>query len=184
MIEDFKNDLISLSSLQIFRKYVLSGKSFALSEDDHYQLKEEVCDHFAVEYNNVILVGSGRLGFSIKPGKRFIPFGENSDIDLAIVSTSLFEKVWEEAYLYKKSSAYWPQSQKFFKYLSEGWIRPDKLPPSEYFRFSGSWWDFFNELTKSNKYGPFKIRAGLYHSHFFLQEYQTICIEQCIQEIK
>lgn len=184
MIEDFKKDLDSLSSLQIFRKHVLNGGCFALTEDNHYQLREEICDFFSVEFNDVILVGSGRLGFSLKPNKRFVPFGDDSDIDLAIVSTSLFEKIWNEAYLYKKSSADWPQANKFFKYLSEGWIRPDKLPPSEYFRFSGKWWDFFNELTKNNKYGPYKIRAGLYHSHFFLKEYQTICIEQCIQEVK
>ncbi|SEN30196.1 hypothetical protein [Nitrosomonas marina] len=183
MIEEFKKDLALLSSIQIFRKYVLNGSCFALSDENHYRLREEVCEHFKVEFNDVILVGSGRLGFSLKQSKRFSEFGEDSDIDLAIVSTPLFEKIWEEAYLFRKSAADWPNSNIFFRYLSEGWIRPDKLPPSEYFNFTKSWWDFFNNITKSNKYGPYKVRAGLYHSHFFLKEYQTICIEQCMQEI-
>lgn len=183
MIQNFKNDLELLTSLQIFRKYFLSGACYTLGDDHHYRLKEEVCEHFSVEFNDVILVGSGKLGFSIKPNKRYVPFGDESDIDLAIVSTNLFERIWEEAYLYKKSSADWPNKNIFFKYVSEGWIRPDKLPPSKYFAFTERWWRFFNEITKSNRYGPYKIRAGLYYSHFFLKEYQTICIEQCIQEI-
>jgi hypothetical protein len=87
-----------------------------------------------------------------------------------------------EAYIYKKSGAYWPKSSSFFSYLSEGWIRPDKLPNSPLFSFTKEWWDFFNELTSSRMFGPYKIRAGLYHSMFFFEEYQKICIEQCIEE--
>jgi predicted nucleotidyltransferase len=182
MIEEFQQDLLVLSSLQVYRKYVLSGTCYALDDNQHYKLREEVCEKLSVEFSDVILVGSGKLGFSLKPGRRFGMFNDDSDIDLAIVSRSLFEKVWEEAYLFKKSQADWPRAKLFFKYLSEGWIRPDKLPPSRYFSFSGDWWDFFNALTSSNNYGPYKIRAGLYYSHFFLQEYQKICIDQCIQE--
>jgi predicted nucleotidyltransferase len=183
MIEEFRQDLLSLNSLQMYRKYVLGDICYALNNDQHYRLREEVCEQLSVEFTDVILVGSGKLGFSLKPGRRFGAFNDNSDIDIAIVSKVLFEKVWEETHLFKKSQADWPRSQLFFKYLAEGWIRPDKLPPSQYFNFSGEWWNLFNGLTSSSKYGPYKIRAGLYYSHFFLQEYQTICIEQCIQEV-
>jgi len=183
MLKEFKTDLNGLSSLQMIRKYILNGACHVLDHDQHFRLKEEICEHFKVEFNSVVLVGSGKLGFSIKPAKRFQSFGDDSDIDVAVVSPQLFEKVWEEAYLYKKGGAYWPKATSFFTYLSEGWIRPDKLPSSDSFEFTATWWDFFNEITASKRYGPYKIRAGLYHSMFFLQEYQKICIEQCIEEL-
>lgn len=183
MLEEFKADLICLSSIQMIRKYILGGSCRILNDDQHFRLKEQICEHFTVDYNSVILVGSGKLGFSIKAEKRFQSFGEDSDIDVAVVSTELFQKVWEEAYLYKKGGAYWPKSKQFFNYLSQGWIRPDKLPSSGFFEFTATWWDFFNNITASKRYGPYKIRAGLYHSMFFLQEYQKICIEQCIEEL-
>lgn len=182
MIEEFKADLKTLSALQVVRKHVFTGGCYALSEDQHYRLKESVCEHFGIEFNNVVLVGSGKLGFSIKAEKRFQTFGDESDIDIAVISPELFTKVWEEAYLYKKSGADWQKSFDFFKYLSEGWIRPDKLPSSKYFEFSKKWWDYFNGLTFKQDFGPYKIRAGLYHSLFFLQEYQMICVNQCIEE--
>lgn len=182
MLEDFKEDLKTLSALQVVRKHILNGGCYALTEDQHYRLKERVCEYFKIDFNNVVLVGSGKLGFSIKAEKRFQTFGDESDIDIAVVSSELFTKILEEAYLYKKSGAYWPRSPEFFRYLSEGWIRPDKLPPSNYFEFSKTWWDFFNGLTVAQNFGPYKIRAGLYHSLFFLQEYQMICVDQCIEE--
>lgn len=183
MLEQFKEDLSKLTSTQLIRKYIYNGSCNVLTDDRHFQLKEQICEHFRVEFNDVILVGSAKLGFSIKPTKRYTPFGDESDIDVAVISTPLFQKIWEEAFLYKKSGADWQSASSFFKYLSQGWIRPDKLPSSDLFTFSKTWWDFFNTLTASRKYGPFKIRAGLYHSAFFLQEYQKICIEQCIEEV-
>lgn len=182
MLEDFKADLNSLTAIQIVRKHILIGGCFALSDEQHYQLKEAVCEHFKIEFNNVFLVGSGKLGFSVKAEKRFQAFSDESDIDIAVISTELFTKVWEEAYLYRKSGAYWPKSAEFFRYVSDGWLRPDKLPSSNYFEFSKTWWDFFTELSSRKQFGPYKIRAGLYHSLFFLQEYQMICVNQCIDE--
>lgn len=183
MLQKFKTDLPNLSSLQMIRKYILNGDCHVLDNDQHFRLKEEICEHLKVDFSSVILVGSGKLGFSIKPDKRFQSFGDDSDIDVAVVSPNLFEKVWEEVHLYKKGGAYWPKSTDFFKYLSEGWIRPDKLPSSQVFDFSATWWNLFNDITASKRYGSYKIRAGLYYSMFFLQEYQKICIEQCIEEI-
>lgn len=179
MIEDFKKDLSNLTSLQIIRKYILTAESKILNNDQHYQLKEQICEHFNVEFNDVIIVGSSKLGFSIKPSRRYESFNDESDIDIAVVSTKLFEKVWNEAYLFKKGGSDWPKAESFFEYLSAGWIRPDKLPINDYFQFTSQWWDFFNTLTRSGHFGPYAIRAGLYHSSFFLQEYQKICIEQC-----
>lgn len=183
MVDDFKADLGQLTSIQLIRKYIYNGSCSTLNDHHHYRLKEEISEHFDVQFNDVIIVGSAKLGFSIKPSKRYSPFGEDSDIDVAVVSTALFQRIWEEAYLYKKSKADWPAAASFFNYLSQGWIRPDKLPSSAYFSFTGKWWDFFNGITSSRKYGPYAIRAGLYHSPFFLQEYQKICIEQCIEDL-
>ncbi len=183
-MEEFKIDLQSLDSLQIVRKHVFNGPSRILDSDKYYQLKEAVCEHFDIEFNDVLMVGSGKLGFSIKQQRRYGLFNDDSDIDLAVVSTTLFSKIWKEAYLYQKSGAYWPKASDFFKHLSEGWIRPDKLPPSKYFSFTGDWWGLFTALSKSERYGPYKIRGGIYQSWFFLQEYQKICVQQCITEAK
>lgn len=93
MIDEFKADLKVLSSLQIYREYVLGGDCHLLDNHLLFELREVVCDRFEIEFSDVILVGSGKLGFSIKPGRRYGFFNDDSDIDVAIVSAKLFERV-------------------------------------------------------------------------------------------
>ena len=179
MLTEFKTDLTLLNSNQLIRKYIHDGPCHVLDHDLHFRLKDKICRHFSVQFTDVALVGSAKLGFSIKSTKRYQAFGEASDIDIAIISTELFNTIWKQAYLYKRNGAFWPKASSFFGYLSDGWIRPDMLPISSYFTFTTEWWDFFTELTASKEFGPYKIRAGLYHSHFFFEEYQKINFEQC-----
>lgn len=182
-MEEFKKDLKTLNSLQIVRKHIFNGSSKILSDEQIYKIKERICLQFDIDFNDILLVGSGKLGFSIKGTRRYQEFNDDSDLDIAVVSPLLFQKIWREAYTYKKTGAYWPTKNDFFKFLSAGWIRPDKLPTSSVFKFTGEWWSFFNDLTSSHEFGPYKIRAGLYQSWFFLEEYQQICVKECIEEI-
>jgi len=182
-IDIFKNSLAALDPKQVVRRHILSGVSHALPEEKEFELKDRISDYFDVEFSEVVVVGSGKLGFSIAPRKRYREFNEESDIDIAVVSEKLFNKVWKEAYLYRKSGAYWPKCGEFFRYLASGWIRPDKLPIGSSFRFTERWWNHYNELTSGGEFGPYKIRGGLYHSWFFFFQYQYQCIDQCASEI-
>jgi len=180
--DKYREDLNKISNIQIYRKYILDSECYALSANQHLQLKEAIMNKYELEYTDVFIVGSAKLGFSIKPSRRYGEFCDESDIDVAIVSERLFTKIWQQAYAFEKTNSYWEKKNKFFNYLSHGWIRPDKFPISSIFPFSGEWWEFFRTLTKSERFGPYKISAGVYHSHFFLREYQTICINQCKEE--
>lgn len=180
-IDLFKENLRNLTIEQMFDRCILTGSCAQLGDDAAHAVRSSISQKFAVEYNNVIIVGSANLGFSIKPRKRYVSFGEESDVDVAIVCNRLFEKVWREIYLYDKSGAYWESKAAFRKYLAKGWIRPDMLPPSAVFAFSNDWWEYFSSLRIDGC--DYKITGGIYHSHFFLREYQTICIEQCKMEL-
>lgn len=182
-LSNFKEFIKKNSAKDTFRRFILHADCQMIETNQSYALKNKICDKLEVGFDNVIIVGSCKLGFSIKPSKRFIPFGEESDIDVAIVSPVLFESVWKTAMEYKYSNADWPSKEKFFKYLSDGWIRPDKFPKGENFAFSTDWWEFFSELTNSRIYGDYKIAAGIYYNSFFLEKYQETCLEQCIFEV-
>ncbi|MDQ8200509.1 hypothetical protein QEH56_20250 [Pelagicoccus enzymogenes] len=179
--EEFQTDLKLLSSEELFRRYVLNGSCASISDAQVHAVKESLSNKFTVEYNDVVVVGSANLGFSIKPTKRYVPFGDDSDIDIAIVSRELFERVWREIYIYSKSGAVWPNKKMFIKYLFRGWIRPDLLPRSPIFDFSNQWWEYFRTLAIESL--DIKIAGGIYQSYFFLEQYQVICIDQCKTEL-
>jgi hypothetical protein len=178
-IERFKADLPRLPISSIVRKHITFGDSYILDPDDYFDLKAEVAEHFEIHPSEVIVVGSGKLGFSIVNEKRYRHFGEGSDLDVAIISPDLFEKIWQSVYDYRNEVGYWARENEFKNYLFRGWIRPDMLPPSSKFSLCKDWWDFFRSLAVQRKYGPYKIAAGLYRSWHFLENYQSICVMGC-----
>lgn len=181
-ISRFKADLPIMRADRIVRRYVTSGDSYILDDGSFFELRQEIADNFGIHPNDVYLVGSGKLGSSIAPKKRYRPFADTSDLDIAVVSNELFDGIWKDVFAYKTSVGYWPAETEFKDYLFRGWIRPDKLPPSSSFELGDRWWDFFRRLTSSGKYGRFKITAGLYKEHSFLESYQGICVAQCQEE--
>lgn len=180
----FQDDLPNLDAGQIIRKHITLGDPFVLTRDDLIRLKEAIGDEFTIHPKNVYLVGSGQLGFSIAPQKRYRPFGETSDIDIALVADDLFDAVWEQVFNYRNEVGYWPEERRFKDYLFRGWIRPDKLPNAESFPLGDRWWNFFRGLTRSGEFGMYKITAGLYRTDHFFETYQGICVGQCQSELK
>lgn len=173
----FKKDLKSCDIRDVFRKYIVTDKCYALTDDQQMRLRTEISNHFNIEYNNIIIVGSAKLGFSIKPKRRFCNFCDESDIDIAIISKELFETIWFEVSNYFSSSGEYEKGEEYCFYLAKnGWIRPDKLPN---YATKEDWFEFFRKLTNSGKYGDIKISAGLYYNYDFLEEYQLTCIKQC-----
>jgi hypothetical protein len=152
-----------------------------ISDETYFSLKNEIADFLSVHPNEVIVVGSTKLGFSIVPAKRYSPFGDQSDIDVAIISQRRFDLIWTSVFEYEHEIGFWANRDKFSKYLLRGWIRPDKLPPSRKFSFGNDWFEFFRQLAASGRFGDIKVSGGLYREWNFLEKYQSICVDKCKQ---
>lgn len=123
-IDDFKEFIRQNSATDAFRRYILHSDCQMIESSQSYALKSKICDKLNVGFDNVIIVGSCKLGFSIKPTKRFVPFGDESDIDVAIVSPTLFENVWRTALEYKYSNADWQSKENSLNiYHQDGYVQ-------------------------------------------------------------
>jgi hypothetical protein len=179
----FRNDLRRNEPPRIVQRWITHGDAAMLSPEHYFELKEAVAQKFMVHPNEVVVVGSAKLGFSIAPKKRYRQFLSDSDIDVAIVSSALFDRFWVSVYDYSQRGPdpYWQDRQAFQKYLFRGWIRPDKLPRSPAFAQRDDWWEFFRMLRHSRRFRH-GISAGLYKSWHFLETYQQVCIIECKTE--
>jgi len=182
-IKSFKSELSIYSSLEIVRNNIIFGDCYTLSRNQYLALRSEVAYHFKLHPNDILIVGSAKLGFSIAPRKRFRPFSDLSDIDVVIISSTLFDQIWQATFTFKHEVGMWPQEHQFKNYLFRGWIRPDKLPPSKHFSIGLDWWEFFRELSNIGNYGKYKIAGALYKSWFYIENYQKICTDECKREV-
>ena len=102
-IEDIENPDYDL--FRLYNKYIVAGEVWYFKEKfndkwfEKYNLfKLFVSEKLGVHYNDIAIVGSAKLGFSINPKKDYKPFDDDSDIDLLIISQALFYRFWQ-AYL-------------------------------------------------------------------------------------
>ena len=185
-IENFRIDISSLDPVEVVRKDIIFGHPHAVDVSQYYSLRRDVATQYDIHPSEVLLVGSGMLGFSIVPQKRYREFCDESDLDIVILAPSLFDRMWSEVNSYVRKGGSWPKEYKddFSRYLLRGWIRPDKLPPHASFPLKREWFEFFADLSRSGLYGPYKLAAGIYRSWPFLESYQTICVEKCKQDLE
>jgi predicted nucleotidyltransferase len=178
-VSRFRSELLLRDARDICRRFLIFGSCTQLDDERYYGLKAAVAEEFNIHPNEIIVVGSTKLGFSIVPAKRYRAFGETSDIDVAIVSPQLFDRVWHEVFRYLDSARSWQDRREFANYFVRGWVRPDKLPPGENFQFTQDWFEFFRHLSNSREFGDIKIAGALYRDWIFLEKYQESCILKC-----
>ncbi len=176
------------------RKRVLHGTPsiFADREDDYYEFRKRISEKFDVAFHEVFITGSAKLGFS--PFKRK-NFDYDSDIDVAIVSKELYEKISDLICRYQTELRRARRSvtdreinmyHEFLEYTAIGWIRPDKLPVSFQLKdLKDAWFDFFRSLSYGkSEVGNYKVSAGVFKSYKFFERYTVNGLRELKQSLK
>lgn len=113
-----KDDLNSMTSLEFYIKYIVKTQIWYFNSYCQLQgdamidcidsFKETVSNVFGVSFHSAQIVGSAKLGWSLSPHKPLQPFKETgdpaSDIDIAIISPSMFSKIWDDIRLSRRTS--------------------------------------------------------------------------------
>lgn len=178
-IYDFKNDLLSFESGYLVDKYLISGNPYIFESNTglYFDLKNELASHFHVRILDIFMVGSSQLGFSIAPKKLWTKIDEkkDSDIDMVIISESLFDTFWKDLLDFRVELTSRNECQdinyrKFVDYFFKGWLRPDLFPFN--YNNRNEWFDFFKELSYK-KYDKRKVTCAVFRNEYFFKKYHT-----------
>lgn len=184
-LEEFKVELDSKKTnedlLDFCRKHVLHGTPYVFNgrDDDFYEFRKRIANKFNIPFHEIYITGSAKLGYSPFKNK---DFDYDSDIDVAIISPSLFETIMKSISQYqvrfRKARAVVRERElamyhEFLEYVALGWIRPDKLPISFQMRtFKNDWFEFFQEISNGkSEVGNYKVNAGVFQSYEHLEDY-------------
>jgi len=142
LVEEFKQGCINLKPDIVVQKYLIEGESYFFTkvlQSEEFAFKKEISEKLDVHIREIVIVGSGKLGFSLKPESNtdaglylFRNFDEKkvSDLDVAIVSSTLFDK--EMKNLYNHAGYYkqyqWSDRNSFAKYVLKGKLATRFLP--------------------------------------------------------
>ncbi len=168
-------------TLDFCRKSVLHGTPwlFQEREEEFYDFRKRIADNFNISFHEIYITGSAKLGFS--PYKR-TEFGYEYDIDVAIVSSKLFDEIMESIRKYQMqlresrlavSDSEINKYHKFLEYGAIGWMRPDHLPISfRVKKLKDSWFRFFSSISYGkSEVGNYKVNAGVFKTYQHLEQY-------------
>lgn len=202
-LDQLKEDLASdMESEQVFQKHVVDGSSFYFStseanNNDEYCLRHDIARDCQASINDVVIIGSAKLGFSVKDSS-FRRFDEKfhtsrnprdkSDIDIAIINSRLFETLTEQIFHLSchfnqewiqknwRTNQYYVGEKSLFheytKYLARGWLRPDFLP--NIYISETPWGDTCKSWT--DRLGR-KVNVGIYSNWTYLKHYHMDHLE-------
>ncbi len=176
--ENFLGVIASEKPDDIVQGYILDLFPFCFkdSPEKFWLLRKSICEEFRLHPKNFAIAGSGKLGFSIVPSKYGQPFSEASDIDVVLVSETLFDSIWRELIIYYEHPDFklLPSNiRKEFNALRQklfyGQVRLDILVKN--FDFAKEWWKFFNKISTDETFGPREINAAIFKSCDHVTEY-------------
>ncbi len=118
-LKEIKTDIADLSAKDFYLKHILRSHCWyfetilEIESDDIVNFtgdfKKIISDDLKINFNNIAMVGSGKIGYSLTPispkqNKLFKEFNDDnhgdshrkkSDVDIAIISNQLFQMFWD-----------------------------------------------------------------------------------------
>lgn len=188
LLENIENANSDSEYLRIVRKYLIHGIPYVFKDrpNQYYDFREQIASHWHVGFQEVLILGSAKLGYSYHKNS---VFSDESDIDVAIVNQSLFESFYLEIrnFQYRIESGletltYHEKTEynRFLSYMIKGWMRPDILPVKITGELSkDEWFNYFRSISYSNNLaGNYKVSAGLFKSFGYMEYYYTNSIKK------
>ncbi|WP_334833413.1 hypothetical protein [Nostoc sp.] len=177
-LQEIKDDA---AVIDLCRKKVLHGTPhiFEGQEDKYYEFRKRISEEFDIAFHEVFITGSAKLGFSPRKRKNF---DYDSDIDVAIVSQNLYDRIIDIICIYqmelrraRRTVTYdeLKMYHSFLEYTTMGWIRPDKLPVSfKVNELKNQWFDFFKSISYGkSEVGNYKVTAGIFKTYQHFEMY-------------
>lgn len=194
-LEEFTRLVSILTIEELLDSVILAEGAAHVTESGIRSLKSEISKAFSISEDDVslIIVGSAKLGFSIS--EKLAPEGvklprlrsirADSDIDVAVVSSKIYELIWGEICTYAHAKPWFPwDSGKLGDYMIYGWLRPDHFPKSRKWINCTRLWEIMMRLSDRTEFQRRKVRIALYYSRENLRQYQIRGLRDCVLEIR
>lgn len=176
--EEFIDVCKTLKSDIIVQKHIIEDETYFFTHirnGEEFDFKKDIASILGVHIRDVVIVGSGKLGFSLKPDKAdeglylFKEFdsAKKSDLDVGVISSELFDKEMRNLYDFMGfHKSIWDTRSDFAKYTLKGRIAIRFLPKS--FKLTD---EIRNAVEKYKmKYGR-EINIEIYKSWHYFETY-------------
>lgn len=186
MLEEFKEKLLNEDIRDVYQRYLLGHdiwyfhdhkESYTFAQD-YDEFKLYMSKNLELHVNNIAIVGSAKMGFSLSPGKDYSTFHEGSDIDLVIVSEPTFKSSWH-AFRELKNKGYISTYAPIAKDIFRGFVSLKEVDTRV--EFFDSWSRMVEPLKRDLQtiFGiPHEINYRIYDSWESVEDYHKTGLQE------
>ena len=170
--EQFVDLLRTTSVDSIIQDHLFDGLPFYSQHSPglHTQLLRGLSSGLRVPKEDICVVGSGRIGFSLTPNKFGDPFDNFSDLDVVVVSSVLFDPSWLDilkarprtAMRLRGSTKAQLSAHRNKHHIYNGWIYPDSVV--EALNIGETWLRTFRGLSRIPELAGRDVSGRLYRT--------------------
>ena len=141
------------------------------------QLIEHLSQGLQVPEEDICIVGSARIGFSLSPYKYGVPFHRYSDIDIVVVSQDIFDRSWIDILTRRRKR--WRTLQNTTQdpleahqhkhFIYNGWIYPRSIYES--LTDGYRWMSTFNSTSRIPELASRSMNSRLYRTWDHVRHY-------------
>ena len=181
-VEDFKTILLSEPLETVVREYVFASQSYVFRDHPEQEalFLDLLGDRLETNRDDITIVGSAKIGFSLSPHNFPRLFSDESDIDVVVVNETLFDQIWRTILKWhyprrleglRRDDQRWGADRR--KDIYWGWLVPDRI------RFEGllfpetlkplrdtstAWFNTFRGLSQYTEFSGRDVSGRLYRS--------------------
>ncbi len=189
--EEFDKILLSRNLDSILEEFLFAGVPFSFTgyPSVYRKMIRELTRGLRVHKYDICVVGSASIGFSLSPLNYGAPFSKYSDIDLVVVSSTLFDQSWVDILTSRRAP--WSTLRQETRlrmrehqekhHIYNGWIYPHLI--AEALDIGEQWLTTFNGLSRIPKLSSMHINGRLYRTWDHVKVYHRRGLRQIRQRI-
>ena len=170
----------------VLEDYLFGGLPFSFSDNPgvYKRMVRYISRGLGVPKEDICVVGSARIGFSLSPRDFGTPFDERSDVDIIVVSPELFDSSWVN--ILTRNRVRWSSLNEVTKgYINEhrdkhhiygGWIYPSLVV--EALEIGERWLRTFNGLSRIPDLSSRHVGGRLYRTWEHARAYHRRSLRQ------
>ncbi|MBI2927855.1 MAG: hypothetical protein HYY24_19355 [Verrucomicrobia bacterium] len=192
---EFKQLLLTQPLEEIVKARIFAGVPYAFSKRPQAMdtLRNHLSNQLRIPPENVIVIGSAKIGFSLSPDNFPRAYSRRSDIDVLLVHPAMFDSVWKTllAWHYPRRSSLdgvdWDWARHRRDEIYWGWLEPsrvrydglsfpDVLHPMR--NLSAAWFGAFRSLARYPDFMGRDVSGRLYRTWDHALAYQVAALKK------
>jgi hypothetical protein len=158
------------------KEWLLSSNPYAFRgvAGDYARFRAELSHLLGIHAAEMTIVGSGQTGFSLRPDQLLRPFRSESDLDLVLVSSEIFDAAWRDLLTASMGiRTLDEEDRKRFRKTQEiffsGYLRPDLLPSGA--ALAMNWFPKLSGPFRSAIAARHPVKAWLFKSWWHVERF-------------